>query len=166
MNSMRHLRAIVALPLSVCGLLPALLLWAFPSPPVTPGWRAALLLLGGILALAGLALLVATTRLFARQGRGTLAPWDPPQTLVVAGVYRQVRNPMILGVILLLFGEAALLASPAVLGWALLAALANAVYIPLSEERGLRQRYGAAYQRYCAHVPRWWPRRRPWDGQC
>ena len=64
----------------------------------------------GLLAV-GVVLFVASLGRFVREGRGTLAPWDPPRRLVVRGPYRYVRNPMISGVVLALFGEAALLLS-------------------------------------------------------
>ncbi|PYK00947.1 MAG: hypothetical protein DME23_05630, partial [Verrucomicrobia bacterium] len=51
----------------------------------------------------GLLLFVASLRRFATDGKGTLAPWDPPNKFVVRGPYQFVRNPMISGVILLLF---------------------------------------------------------------
>ena len=50
--------------------------------------------------------MVWTNRLFATIGHGTLAPWNPPEKLVVRGVYRHVRNPMITGVFCILLGEA------------------------------------------------------------
>jgi len=59
----------------------------------------------------GLLLFVASLRRFATDGKGTLAPWDPPNKFVVRGPYQFVRNPMISGVILLLFGEALVLLS-------------------------------------------------------
>jgi protein-S-isoprenylcysteine O-methyltransferase Ste14 len=70
---------------------------------------------------------------------------------------------MITGVLLILAGEAVVFRS-----WGLVLllagfALANALYMPLSEERGLRQRFGAEYDTYRAHVPRWLPQLRGWD---
>lgn len=124
----------------------------------------ALRLLGGASLAAGLGLFGWTVALFARRGRGTLAPWDPPEHLVVEGPYRHVRNPMISGVILALFGQAALFASPRTLGWAALFALSNAAYQPLREEPDLEARFGDAYRRYRRHVPRWLPRLSPWAG--
>jgi protein-S-isoprenylcysteine O-methyltransferase Ste14 len=111
---------------------------------------------------AGLLLMWRTISLFAREGEGTLAPWDPTQRLVVRGPYRYVRNPMITGVLLILLGEAALLGSEWVLAWCLAFFAVNAVYFPLVEEPGLRRRFGDEYERYCRDVPRWIPRRRPW----
>jgi protein-S-isoprenylcysteine O-methyltransferase Ste14 len=69
---------------------------------------------------------------------------------------------MISGVVLVLFGEAALLGSRALLVWAGVVLAVNAVYLPLVEERGLRRRFGADYDEYRAHVPRFVPRLRPW----
>ncbi len=73
-------------------------------------------------------------RRFVTDGRGTLAPWDPPRELVVRGLYRYVRNPMISGVVSILVGEALLLASRPHLRWALIFLGINAVYIALLED--------------------------------
>jgi protein-S-isoprenylcysteine O-methyltransferase Ste14 len=111
--------------------------------------------LGGALVCLGLVLMVATIRLFMTVGKGTLAPWNPPQRLVVRGVYRYVRNPMISGACCLLLGEAVLAASLPLLGLFALAVIVNAVYIPLSEEPGLAKRFGEEYEVYRRNVPRW-----------
>ena len=100
---------------------------------------------------------------FVSEGRGTLAPWDPPRRLVVRGPYRFVRNPMISGVVLVIFGEALVLMSRAHLGWALFFLGLNAVYIPLLEEPLLAERFGDGYREYCRHVPRLLPRWRAWE---
>ncbi len=121
-------------------------------------------LIGLPLIALGLLLVLSTIRLFATIGRGTLAPWDPTTRLVVRGPYRYVRNPMISGVLFVLLGEAALFGSLALLLWFGLVLMVNAVYMPLVEEPGLKRRFGEEYERYRAHVPRWIPRVRPWDG--
>ena len=95
----------------------------------------------------GLCMIAWTVALFAGVGRGTLAPWDPPERLVVRGPYRYVRNPMITGVVSVLLGEAALFGSPAVLAWAGFVFALNAVYFPLIEEPDLRSRFGAGLRR-------------------
>jgi protein-S-isoprenylcysteine O-methyltransferase Ste14 len=74
-----------------------------------PSNHVVLPILGGVLIFLGLGLMIATIRLFMRVGKGTLAPWNPTQRLVVQGVYRHVRNPMISGVFFTLLGEAVLL---------------------------------------------------------
>ena len=106
-----------------------------------------------LLQLAGLALLcvgfglfAGSLRPFATEGDGTLAPWDPPRRLVITGLYRYVRNPMITGVVAVLFGEAGV-----------------AIYIPAIEEPMLAGRFGEAYREYCRNVPRLVPRLRPWE---
>jgi protein-S-isoprenylcysteine O-methyltransferase Ste14 len=112
----------------------------------------------------GLSLMVATIRLFMTVGKGTLAPWEPPQRLVVQGVYRHVRNPMMSGALFVLLGEAALTGSMPLFCWFAFAVALNAVYIPLVEERGLVRRFGEEYLTYKRNVPRWVPRMAPWEG--
>lgn len=111
----------------------------------------------------GLLLFIASLRRFATEGNGTLAPWDPPRALVVRGPYRFVRNPMISGVIFVLFGEALVLLSPPHGVWAAAFLAINLVYIPLVEEPQLEQRFGDSYREYRRHVPPFLPRLRPWD---
>lgn len=161
----RHLVAIAVLPFVVAVVVP---LWlarrSAASLALGPGPGALGLQLAGLALLAvGFGFFVASLRRFAGEGEGTLAPWDPPRRLVVRGPYRYVRNPMISGVVLVLFGEAALLRSPPHLAWAALFLALNAVYIPLVEEPGLARRFGASYREYCTHVPRVIPRLRPWQ---
>ncbi len=104
-----------------------------------------------------------TARLFVSVGKGTPAPWDPPEKLVVKGPYRHVRNPMITSVVFFLLGEALLLQSWPIGGWGLLFFAANSVYFPLFEEKGLEKRFGEDYRTYKANVPRWLPRITPWN---
>ena len=98
-------------------------------------------------------------------GKGTLAPWDPTQKLVVRGPYRYVRTPMISGVVAVLLAEAILFGSTALLIFFAFATVLNMIYMPLSEEPGLLKRFGEEYTVYKQHVPRWVPRLKPWDGQ-
>ena len=114
------------------------------------------------LALVGLSLFISSLRRFANDGKGTLAPWDPPRRLVIQGPYRYVRNPMISGVVFVLFGEALMLLSGPHVQWALIFLIINFIYIPLFEERQLKERFGEAYIEYCRHVHRLLPRIRPW----
>jgi protein-S-isoprenylcysteine O-methyltransferase Ste14 len=103
-----------------------------------------------------------TVRLFARIGRGTLAPWDPTQRLVVAGPYAHVRNPMITGVLALLLGEALIFGSVAIAIWAAVFAVTNHAFFLAYEEPAVERRFGEDYRRYKENVPRWIPRRAPW----
>jgi protein-S-isoprenylcysteine O-methyltransferase Ste14 len=161
----RHALAIGLLPFTVGVLVPW---WICRRNGIGFGlgdslWAIALQALGIAAIGIGLTLFVASLRRFAVQGHGTLAPWDPPRDLVVHGVYRYVRNPMISGVVFVLFGGALLLLSPAHLAWAALFALINCIYIPLIEEPQLVRRFGDSYREYCRHVPRVLPRLTPWQ---
>jgi protein-S-isoprenylcysteine O-methyltransferase Ste14 len=129
-----------------------------------PATRISLPVIGVICICLGLALMTATIRLFATVGQGTLAPWEPPQRLVVRGVYRHVRNPMISGVLFVLLGESVLTASVPLVRWFLIFAAINTVYIPLLEEPMLVNRFGEHYRVYERNVPRWIPRLTPWEG--
>ncbi len=120
--------------------------------------------LGAVVIGVGIGFFAASLRRFATEGDGTLAPWDPPRRLVVRGPYRHVRNPMISGVVMILFGEAAVLASRPHLLWALTFLGINVIYIPLVEEPFLRERFGEPYREYCRNVPRLLPRRVTWEG--
>ena len=113
----------------------------------------------------GIVLCFWTVTLFLAVGEGTPAPWDPPKKLVIRGPYRHVRNPMITGVLLLLGAEVLFFQSWLLLIWLLLFFTANAIYLPKVEEKGLEKRYGEAYLRYKANVPRWIPRSKGWSGQ-
>ena len=111
----------------------------------------------------GIALFASSLRRFAVDGKGTLAPWDPPHELVISGPYRYVRNPMIAGVVITLFAEAALLRSEPQFIWATLFLGLNSVYIKVVEEQGLEVRFGDAYRQYRINVPPVIPRLRPWQ---
>ena len=116
-----------------------------------------------LLAIAtGLGFMAWTLSLFRRIGDGTHAPWEPTQNLVAVGPYRHLRNPMIGGAITVLLGEALLFGSLPLLGWAVVFAAANALYMPLVEEPGLERRFGEDYRRYKANVPPWVPRLTAW----
>jgi protein-S-isoprenylcysteine O-methyltransferase Ste14 len=71
---------------------------------------------------------------------------------------------MISGIACVLAGEVAVLGSLPLLLWLAAVVAANAVYVPLVEEPGLRRRFGEEYDAYRANVPRWIPRRRAWTG--
>lgn len=95
---------------------------------------------------------------FTFTGRGTPAPIDPPKELVVKGLYRYVRNPMYVGVLLILLGEALLFESVVVLLYALLLLSASHLFVIFYEEPTLARMFGASYERYRQSVRRWLPR--------
>jgi protein-S-isoprenylcysteine O-methyltransferase Ste14 len=118
--------------------------------------------LGLVVCLAGLSLMISSIVLMIRIAKSTVMPWDPSKNLVIRGPYRHLRNPMILGVIILLLGEAVVLSS---YGIAILAGvffIGNTAYFIFFEEPSLEAQFGEAFRCYKANVPRWWPRLKPW----
>lgn len=107
----------------------------------------------------GFAMWLWTVRLFARIGKGTLAPWDPTKRLVEEGPYRHVRNPMITAVTTFLLGEAILFSSTGILVLLLAFIAVNQAFFLLYEEPDLERRFGDEYRRYKERVPRWVPSR-------
>jgi len=160
----RHLAAVTVLPFTVTVLVP---FWIAQKYGVRLAIREAigpisLQVIGVALLIVGLALFLASLWHFATEGKGTLAPWDPPREFVAGGPYRFVRNPMISGVFFILFGEAfALLSRPHAV-WAACFAILNLVFIPAVEEPQLERRFGDPYREYLRHVRRFIPRLRPW----
>jgi len=169
---LRHLIAITLLPFMAVVVVPRWLIeragggdarWVagldLPAAPLiwTERWG------GLLLAACGFALFSWCAILLAQVGKGTLAPWNPTRHLVVAGPYRYVRNPMIGAVLLMLIGEAVMFRSRPIAIWASIFFLVNHFYFLLIEEPGLGRRLGEPYQRHRASVPRWFPRRRPWE---
>jgi protein-S-isoprenylcysteine O-methyltransferase Ste14 len=165
MMLLRHLLSFAILPFTVAVLLP---LWIARRSGVTPALgqsagELAIQLAGLALLGIGLILFTASLRRFATEGDGTLAPWDPPRRLVVRGPYQYVRNPMISGIIFVLFGEALLLLSRPHAAWAATVLVVNLIYIPLIEEPMMVERFGDDYREYCRHVGRVVPRLSAWQ---
>ena len=95
---------------------------------------------------------------FLAKGKGTPAPIDTPRELVVTGLYRYVRNPMYVGVLLVIIGHFLWFGFWNLLIYAVLVFLAFNAFVIFYEEPNLRQRFGAAYEEYRKRVPRWIPR--------
>lgn len=116
----------------------------------------------GVLPLAlGVSILLRCAWAFAVVGRGTPAPIDPPRVLVVEGLYRLVRNPMYVGVVLTLLGEAIVFASVNLLIYGAAFWLVAHFFVVLYEEPALGRRFGPQYDEYRRRVPRWIPRATP-----
>jgi protein-S-isoprenylcysteine O-methyltransferase Ste14 len=113
----------------------------------------------GVLASDGRSILLRCIWDFAVSGRGTLAPIDPPKQLVVHGLYRYVRNPMYVGVLLVLLGEAWLFDSRALLVYAGEFWVVASAFVFFYEEPTLRRKFGGSYARYYRSVNRWVPRK-------
>ena len=94
---------------------------------------------------------------FARVGKGTLAPFDETHKLIVVGLYRYVRNPMYVGVILILLAEAWFFWSSALLSYTGFCFIVANILVIGYEENRLRHKYGDEFWQYCRHVGRWIP---------
>jgi protein-S-isoprenylcysteine O-methyltransferase Ste14 len=110
--------------------------------------------LGGLLAIAGVALMASAMGLFKKAGTA-IPPWEPTTALVTTGVYRFSRNPIYLSVVLIYVGLALLFAS----GWALLLLAPTLIILQVAvirrEEAYLERRFGDAYRQYRTRVRRW-----------
>ena len=148
----------LVVPGTVTFVVPRWLLASRSSPDLPPGGRP----IGLTMLLAGTAIYLWCAWDFAVTGRGTPAPIDPPKKLVARGLYRHVRNPMYLGVLSAILGQALLLGSTGLFGYAAFVALAFHLFVVSYEEPTLRARFGPQYDRYCSEVRRWWPRASPW----
>jgi protein-S-isoprenylcysteine O-methyltransferase Ste14 len=95
------------------------------------------------------------------EGIGTPAPVFPTRYLVVKGCYRYVRNPMYVAVVSLMLGQALLLGDIRILVLAIFGWLVTHVFVLTYEEPTLRKSFGAEYETFCAHAPRWIPRFTP-----
>jgi protein-S-isoprenylcysteine O-methyltransferase Ste14 len=153
---------LVLAPGTLTVLVPGTLTRWRPAPPLVDGEASRWL--GVTLVVLGVPVLIEAFARFALQGRGTPVPVLPTERLVVRGFYRSVRNPMYVAVTTILVGEALWLGSSRVMAYALVVWAAFHAFVLLYEEPNERRRFGPEYERYCAAVPRWIPRLRPWRG--
>lgn len=141
----RAIVAFVACPGVVAFIVPLWLLRRVHGPVQPSG--VALVTLGSII-------LLWCVRDFYAAGKGTLAPWSPPQHLVSSGLYRVSRNPMYLGVVAILVGWALAFRSQVHAAYAAAVAVAFYVRVVWFEEPWLQRRHGAAWDVYRQRVPR------------
>ncbi|HYE07230.1 MAG TPA: isoprenylcysteine carboxylmethyltransferase family protein [Planctomycetota bacterium] len=149
---LKNLLFMLVVPGSVGGWVPALLV--SDTAPRDGAWRVAA---AAVFALAA-AILAWCVLDFARRGRGTPLPFDPPRRVVATGPYRWVRNPMYLAVMTAIAGWGVLVPSGAVPIYAACVALCFQAMVVLYEEPHLEREFGDDYRAYRARVPRWLPR--------
>lgn len=151
---------LVLAPGTVAGLVPWWISgWRVHAP--FPGFTL-LRVIGAVLIVAGIPVLLECFARFALQGIGTPAPVFPTRRLVIKGFYRFVRNPMYVSVLAVLLGQALFLGSIRIAVYAALAWLVAHLFVIGYEEPTLLKSYGAEYETYRTHVPRWIPRFSPW----
>jgi protein-S-isoprenylcysteine O-methyltransferase Ste14 len=133
----------------------------FRIPAGEPWWQ---MLLAAVLILAGVSPAFESIQRFVVVGRGTLVPTAPTEHLVVSGFYRHVRNPMYVGILIALAGEAVLFERRAMVAYLAIVWLAVHLFVRFYEEPTLTRRYCDEYLRFKQNVPRWLPRLTPWQG--
>ncbi|MXV62511.1 isoprenylcysteine carboxylmethyltransferase family protein [Natronorubrum sp. JWXQ-INN-674] len=149
----------VLVPGTVAGLIPKLLARYDREAPSLDSRIARSL--GRVSFVLGLLLYLHTAWRFASEGRGTPSPTHETEDLVTGGVYAHLRNPMYVGVLLLIGGQAVRYKSLHVLWWAVVCWLGFHRRIIEYEEPRLLEAHGAAYEDYFEEVPRWVPRLHP-----
>src|SRR5687768_13557630 len=101
---LRNLFFTLVQPGVVAGLVPYLLLRYFGHEIVPPSLTTRHYIAGTVF-LVGFAVMTACILRLATEGQGTLSPLDPTKRLVINGLYRYTRNPMYVGVMIMLAGE-------------------------------------------------------------
>ncbi len=151
----------VVAPGTVIGVVPWLLTgWQVHDP--LPYWTP-LRVVGAGLLIAGVAVAAQAFVRFVVEGLGTPAPVAAPERLVVGGLYRHVRNPMYVALLVAIVGEALLLGQVSLLVYAVVVGVITNLFVRLYEEPALRRRFGDQYEAYRRAVPGWWPRLHPWE---
>jgi len=143
----------ILVPGTVAGYIPYLLLGGFPQPGLGPQS-----FLAALIVALGAAIYFRCAWEFAVRGLGTPAPIAPTKYLVTTALHRYVRNPMYIGVALVILGEAALFRSFHLIEYAALLLLVAHFFVVLYEEPTLHRQFGDSYDAYRRSVPRWIPR--------
>lgn len=148
----------VLVPGSLAVAVPqALARWRrYPKLPV--GERLARVV-GNLTLTTGILLYLHTAFQFGTEGKGTPSPTDEPENLVTGGIYAYSRNPMYVGVLMVIFGQAFRRRSVAILWWAAGMWIGFHNRIIGYEEPHLLEKYGDTYEQYREDVPRWFFRR-------
>lgn len=148
----------IVVPGTICGVIPFNLIGGFHgansrlSTSLFSTWTGS-----GVLA-TGAAIYFRCAWEFAVRGLGTPAPIAPTKFLVTTALHRYVRNPMYIGVFLVLVGEAILFRAPRLLAYAAFFCVPVELFVLYYEEPTLRRQFGDSYEEYRRAVPRWIPR--------
>jgi protein-S-isoprenylcysteine O-methyltransferase Ste14 len=153
----RALISFIALPSIIAIIVPPLI--AYFDPWNRVHWN-----IGIFSMIIGAGILLWCVRDFYTIGKGTLAPWNPPKKLVVIGLYRFVRNPMYVGVLLLILGWSLFFCSPLLFLYVSIVAIGFHRRVVRNEEPWLKTQFGNDWELYQQEVSRWLPRITPWKG--
>lgn len=146
----------ILVPGTVAGLIPWVLARHDRESPILESRFARLA--GTVSFLSGIVLYLHTALQFSTEGDGTPSPSDEPVELVTGGLYAHARNPMYVGVLLLIGGQAVRYRSLHVLWWALVCWLGFHRRVIQYEEPHLLEKHGEMYEDYIERVPRWVPK--------
>jgi len=111
--------------------------------------------LGAIIFITGCLIVLFCIIELAVRGAGTLSPADPTQKLVISGLYRLSRNPMYIGVTMVLIGEAISTQSRSLWIYTALVFVAFYVFVRYKEEPRLKKDFGSEFYNYTRKVRRW-----------
>jgi protein-S-isoprenylcysteine O-methyltransferase Ste14 len=122
-------------------------------------WNHPFFLPGSLVVVLGIILLLWCIRDFYVSGKGTLAPWRPPQNLVIIGPYHFIRNPMYMSVFLLVLGWGIFFYSPILILYDFMLFIIFHIFVIKFEEPWLHEQFGKSWEIYRKNVPRWLPRK-------
>ena len=166
MKKKEYLKVVLILPGNVLVTIP-LLIFLFTRNLYSYSlvdFRSAVFYLGIFFLALGLLLAIWSVRTFySKGGEGTPGPWRPISNLVISGPYQYVRNPMLLGVFLLLLFESIYLTSMPLFYWLVVFVIINIIYFKNFEEKELIKRFGKNYEDYKSKVPMFFPKLIPYN---
>jgi protein-S-isoprenylcysteine O-methyltransferase Ste14 len=114
--------------------------------------------MGALVGVTGAAIYLRCAWEFAVNGLGTPAPIAPTKFLVTTALHRYVRNPMYIGVALVILGESVIFRSLHLVLYAAAMLTIAHLFVILYEEPTLRRQFGESYEEYLRTVPRWVPK--------
>ena len=154
MTSLKTFFFILLVPGFLLGIVPVFAIPKIPGTGLPPGtWNWASILFW----IVGIAVVIWCAADFVRKGHGTPVPLDPPKEWVVNGLYHYLRNPMVVGALLIQVGNIVWFGRlPQVVYWFFLF-IGFTLFIRANEEPYMRKTFGTPYGAYCQSVPRWIP---------
>ena len=151
---LRNLFFTILQPGVVAGLIPYLILRNKVDDPFSRPFHF-YKVIGVLFFLIGLVIVFDCILRFAVQGKGTLSPADPTKKLVIKGLYKFSRNPMYIGVLMILIGEAIFFQPNSLWIYTLFIFFMFHLFVLLVEEPRLLRDFGEEYLQYCQKVRRW-----------
>jgi len=148
---LRALLISIAFVILIIGVLPLLLADKIEIPL---GWPLVIIALLGVPS-------IAAVREFARVGRGTPIPYDPPQNIVVTGPYAYLKNPMQTCMVIVLAVWGVFFENPIALLLAVVALIYSLGIAGWSEHEDLKNRFGPDWIRYRSETRSWLPKLLP-----